>query len=237
MISSERGQAWDIPPKRTSLRLAAARSGPAVPYRYNCWAYHTGKPWSDEDMGYNIPADHHSGGPQRDEIAATDPRWTEDATSDNRIDREAARLYAEFIAAYGGERAGWSHADEPFKKGFKAVAHEVLLTRRAIPNDLSMTRLIREAGETAASKGFHQGRLHDDAEVPRLLCLIHSEISEAMEAHRNDEGLERIAEELADVMIRVADLAYWLNLPLARAIDEKLEKNRNRDWKHGGKRY
>jgi NTP pyrophosphatase (non-canonical NTP hydrolase) len=37
--------------------------------------------------------------------------------------------------------------------------------------------------------------------VPEKLCLIHSEVSEALEAHRKDDK-ENFAEEIADIIIR-----------------------------------
>ena len=89
-----------------------------------------------------------------------------------------------------------------------------------------------------------------NAAVPTKLCLIHSEISEAMEAHRKDlmddklphrKGIEV---ELADAVIRIADLAGALDLDLGGAIAEKMEYNAQRAdhkpenrAKPGGKRY
>src|SRR5260221_5243142 len=70
--------------------------------------------------------------------------------------------------------------------------------------------------------------------VPEMLCLIHSEISEAMEGYRknlNDTHLiERsmIEVELADAIIRIADLAGYLKLDLGGAYKEKLIYNANR---------
>src|SRR4051812_41087862 len=64
--------------------------------------------------------------------------------------------------------------------------------------------------------------------VPAKLCLIHSEISEAMEGHRKglmDDHLPHrtmIEVELADAVIRIADLAGALGLDLGGAIAEKM---------------
>jgi len=86
--------------------------------------------------------------------------------------------------------------------------------------------------------------------VGELLCLIHSEVSEAMEAHRKglmDEKLTHrpgIEVELADAVIRIFDLAGGFGLDLGGAIAEKLEYNAQRaDHKpenrraEGGKAY
>ncbi len=73
-----------------------------------------------------------------------------------------------------------------------------------------------------------------DRNVGELLCLIHSEISEAMEAHRKglwDDKLPHrpgIEVELADAVIRIADLCGGLGLDLAGAVVEKLQYNANR---------
>ena len=86
--------------------------------------------------------------------------------------------------------------------------------------------------------------------VPEMLCLVHSEISEAMEGHRKglmDDKLPHrpmIEVELADALIRILDLAGGLDLDLGGAVAEKLEYNRTRSdhkrenrLKGGGKAY
>lgn len=83
-----------------------------------------------------------------------------------------------------------------------------------------------------------------------LLCLIHSEISEAMEGERKglmDDKLphRRMAEvELADALIRIFDYAGAFGYDLQGAFDEKMAFNATReDHKHearaiaGGKKW
>jgi hypothetical protein len=80
--------------------------------------------------------------------------------------------------------------------------------------------------------------LEADAErvnrIGTALCLIHSEVSEALEALRK---LDRpnFDEEMADVLIRVLDVSTGLGIDLDAEVRKKLEKNRGRGRRHGGK--
>lgn len=97
----------------------------------------------------------------------------------------------------------------------------------------------------------HTGEdIHGKRNVPELLCLCHSELSEAMEGYRKDSMDEHLPErkmfevELADLLIRVFDIAGSMNLDLGGAFVEKMEYNLHRaDHKHenrkkeGGKKF
>lgn len=71
------------------------------------------------------------------------------------------------------------------------------------------------------------------------IALMHSELSEALEADRKDLMSDHIAdfsgveEELADCMIRIMDFAGHHNLRLSEAITAKLQFNLSRPYKHG----
>lgn len=74
-----------------------------------------------------------------------------------------------------------------------------------------------------------------DRNKGEMLCLIHSEISEAMEGERKDlmdDHLpnRKMAEvELADTVIRIMDYAGRFGYDIGGAIEEKLEYNSLRE--------
>lgn len=97
---------------------------------------------------------------------------------------------------------------------------------------------------------LHTGESLIGKNVPEKLMLIVSEVAEAMEGHR--KGLAdghlpsrpMIEVELADAVIRIADLCGSLGLDLGGAIAEKVAYNASREdhkpanrLKAGGKAY
>lgn len=93
-----------------------------------------------------------------------------------------------------------------------------------------------EVHALAVSKGWYEG---PERILPELLCLVHSEISEALEGFRNHipEGEKGcVSEELADAVIRIWDMSAFLGLDIEAAINKKHGFNKTRPHRHGGKR-
>jgi len=140
----------------------------------------------------------------------------------------------------------------------KAVEHEVAvkyLKARLLealesktpppPAKPTMQDFTKRAHQTAVSKGWWDGVDDADAIVPEKLCLIHSEVSEALESYRNGEDMlwitdtgkpEGLLAELADVVIRCADLSEALGLDLGSAMSVKMDYNDTRPHRHGDKK-
>lgn len=103
--------------------------------------------------------------------------------------------------------------------------------------------LMAEAHNVAVTKGWWDG--YNDADVNHeavKVANVHREVSEAMEAISRGNPLSekipeftQLEEELADVLLRVFDVAEGLNLLLVEAVNAKLRYNKNRTRRHGGK--
>lgn len=97
-----------------------------------------------------------------------------------------------------------------------------------------LSEIQREVHATALSKGWYE------RERPplELLMLITTEVAECAEEWRRPElDMRAVGEELADIVIRVADAAAYWGIDLEQAVLAKMERNRARPHRHGGKRY
>lgn len=114
-------------------------------------------------------------------------------------------------------------------------------------------KIAQLVNHVAMTKGFWEERVRlvneslpdmktfaDQCMVSSALSLIHSEISEALEASRhgnpNDDKITNysgVEAELADAIIRIMDLCYYKKWDIAGAIIEKIKYNTSRPYKHG----
>lgn len=77
--------------------------------------------------------------------------------------------------------------------------------------------------------------LDDKWFIPAKIALIHSELSEGLEGYRNNDD-ENVKEEIMDVFIRLFDLCSNLGIyDIYPEIQKKLQKNRERAFRHGDK--
>lgn len=99
------------------------------------------------------------------------------------------------------------------------------------------------------AKGTHTTSVEHGWDSPdqnqgEVLALIHSEISEALEALRKDNPpsekippFSHAEEELADAIIRIMNMGKTNGWDIAGAIVAKATYNKTRPFKHGGKKF
>lgn len=91
----------------------------------------------------------------------------------------------------------------------------------------AFNRMCDEAGDIREEHGFETSMEN----YPEKIALIHAEVSEALEDYRKDRE-DHIPKELADIVIRVMDLADGLDVDVGQAIVDKMEENREREGKN-----
>ena len=107
-----------------------------------------------------------------------------------------------------------------------------------ILSDYGLDALAAVLHETAIEKGFWDGEYTND-KMGNKLALVHSEVTEVLEAIRKSKGSEHIVEEIADIIIRTLDLyaAMRNKEEVTHSLDEilekKINKNKERPRLHG----
>jgi len=121
-----------------------------------------------------------------------------------------------------------------------------------------INELAKQIHQNAIAKGFYENEIN----IGEKLCLVHSEVSEALEAVRKDHYTDlnkewhiarfskmdddvcfinefelyvknSFEDELADTIIRVLDLSAYKNIDIESHIKAKMRYNSTRPHKHG----
>lgn len=102
----------------------------------------------------------------------------------------------------------------------------------------SFSTFAEKVAVNADNKGFWK----EDKNDGECIALIHSEVSEVLEALRSGNSFSEkipsfteVEEELADAVIRIMDLAAHRGWDVAEAIVAKAKYNEGREYLHGKK--
>lgn len=104
--------------------------------------------------------------------------------------------------------------------------------------DYGLDALAAVLHETAIEKGFWDNPKNFDV-LGNKLALIHSEVTEVLEAIRKNKGSKEVVEEISDILIRTLDLyaammnGGFISHSLDEVLFEKTEKNKSRQRLHG----
>jgi len=120
-------------------------------------------------------------------------------------------------------------------------AHAVLTNRMADAQQVlgpTLTAALKIQAALVSQFMQTQGFWESD-NTGEKIALMHSELSEALEADRKNldaehiPGFTGVEEELADVIIRILDFAGHHQLRLGEALSAKIAYNLTRPFKHG----
>lgn len=109
---------------------------------------------------------------------------------------------------------------------------------------MNINDAVKASYENAKDHGWHD----QERTIGDLICLMHSELSEALEEHRNGKAPteiyyneskptkpEGIPVELADCVIRIFDFCGLYGIDLEEALKIKMFYNKSRPYRHGNK--
>ncbi len=98
-----------------------------------------------------------------------------------------------------------------------------------MPEPMGLNEKMLEVRALADAKGFSSNM----ERVWEMLALVHSEVSEATDAYKKGESLDKVGEELIDAIIRILHLLSALGLDAEKLYQDKMAANWGRPVKYG----
>jgi len=108
---------------------------------------------------------------------------------------------------------------------------------------MTLNELCKASHDASADAGWWDSTDYK-SKVPEKLLMVHSEISEAVEEYRDGHTYEWVGDngkpeglpvEIADAIIRLADLCGALGYDIEDVIARKMAYNKTRGHRHNGK--
>lgn len=91
-----------------------------------------------------------------------------------------------------------------------------------------LTERMRQVRALTDAKGFGAS----EERIWEIFALIHTEVSEGINAYKKGEPVEEVGEELIDAIIRILHLLSVLGLNPDELFEEKMRKNWARPYKY-----
>lgn len=173
----------------------------------------------------------------RDRIAELELQNARQEVTINKLEKEKMEVVHNLVQEvhHTAKSKGWWDRKDPWAK---TAIYETLPT--LMPEDHKHD-IADKIYEKLEAKGLINTGIRS---LPELICLMHSELSEALEAVRKGEGAYYIGEggkpegwatELADCVIRIFDTFGHYGIDADQVIRAKLDYNKTRSHRHGGK--
>lgn len=89
---------------------------------------------------------------------------------------------------------------------------------------MDLLKIQKDVFQNKLDKGFNT------TDIYKEFCFLFGEVGEALEAYRKKK--DDLGEELADVAIFLLGLSEMLEFDLAKEIEKKIEKNKNRKYQN-----